>query len=191
MNFLFPVIKLRHLGLMLGITALGSLVAGFYGMAHDQVTFSISHEYFTKLKFDQFHYANFGWPVRFFVAEVGFLATWWVGAFSGWFLARIAVPAWPASIAVRKCLTGFLIIFGCALISGIIGGFLGAHHSNDYSYWQDMCTDLSIVNIPDFVRVAYIHNASYFGGLLGLIISLLYLIRERSLSGKALHFKFF
>jgi len=33
--------------------------------------------------------------VRIFVSEVGFVATWWVGLFSGWLLAGIAVPVWP------------------------------------------------------------------------------------------------
>jgi hypothetical protein len=58
------------------VCGVGSLLAGFYGILHDQVTYSISNEYFTRLKFPQFHYANFGLSHRVFVAEIGFLATW-------------------------------------------------------------------------------------------------------------------
>jgi len=162
---------------MLGIALLGAIVGGLYGMVHDQITYSISQEYFTKLKFDQFHYANFGFPIRVFVSEVGFLATWWVGFFSAWFLARIAVPSWPASVAFRRCLAGFAIIFILAFAAAVIGYGLGVYHSNDYSYWQDMCLSLGVTDIPAFVRVAYIHNASYIGGLIGLLAAILFLYR--------------
>src|ERR1043166_5997270 len=59
---------------MLGYALLGALLAGTYGVVHDQVTYSISAEYFTRLKFSQFQRADFGFPPRVFVAEIGFLA---------------------------------------------------------------------------------------------------------------------
>ena len=102
MNLLYPVLPLRLLPRMLGIAVAGALIAGTYGALHDQVTYSLSEAYFTKLKFHQFHYANFGLPARGFVAVVGFLATWWVGVAAGWVLGRIAVPAWPGREAWRR-----------------------------------------------------------------------------------------
>lgn len=164
---------------------MGALVAGSYGILHDQITYSISAEYFTKLKFHQFHYANFGFPVRIFVAEVGFLATWWVGVFSGWFLARIAVPAWPFCIALKKCLIGFGLIFGFAILATSIGYYLGINHTHDYSNWAELGFDYGITDLPAFVRVAYIHNSSYIGGLLGLITAIIYMRRECSFAGNS------
>ena len=73
MHLVYPKIRLASLTSMLRYAMLGALLAGFYGVLHDQITFSISHEYFTRLKFSQFHYANFGLPPRVFVAEIGFL----------------------------------------------------------------------------------------------------------------------
>ena len=89
MNLLYPKIRSASLPAMLGYAAAGSLLVGLYGIVHDQVTYSISPEYFTRLKFAQFSYADFGLPNRVFVAEIGFLATWWVGLIAGWFIARI------------------------------------------------------------------------------------------------------
>ena len=63
-NILFPTIPWKYIPPMLGISLMGTLVVGSYGILHDQITYSISAEYFTKLKFHQFHYANFGFPVR-------------------------------------------------------------------------------------------------------------------------------
>jgi hypothetical protein len=177
-RYLIPRISFRMLPRMLGIAGAGALVAGLYGVMHDQLTYTISEEYFTKLKFDQFRYADFGLHPRIFVAEIGFLATWWVGFFSGWFLARIACPRWPQALAVKHCAVGFSFILGSAMLAACIGGVMGLYHSGDYSGWDDFCAPLGIVDVPGFVRVAYIHNASYLGGLIGLIAAIYYLRRS-------------
>ncbi len=167
---------------MAGIACLGALVAGGYGVLHDQITYTISPEYFTKLKSAQFAYANFGFPTRVFVAEIGFLATWWVGLFSGWFLARIALPVWPIRKAFHKCLKGFTLIFVLAAGAGVFGYLLALLHSRDYSDWQEMTSCLDIQDVPAFVRVAYIHAGGYIGGLAGLLISLGWSFHQKKLS---------
>ena len=78
MNLLYPKFPLKHLPTMLRTALAGMIVAGCYGALHDQISYSISEEYFTKLKFHQFGYANFGLHPRIFAAEVGFLAIWWL-----------------------------------------------------------------------------------------------------------------
>jgi hypothetical protein len=35
------------------------------------------------------------------------------------------------------------------------------------------------VDLPSFVRVAYIHNASYLGGLIGLVAAVIYLRQQK------------
>lgn len=166
---------------MLGYAMLGALLAGCYGILHDQITYSISPEYFTRFKFLQFHYANFGLPRRVFVAEIGFLATWWVGFFAAWFIARITVPAFPRKTAFHYSLHGFLMIFAAALLVGICGYLCGIWHGPDYSAWQEFAVRFQIADLPGFVCVAYIHNASYLGGLIGLLIAIAYLLRVRRL----------
>jgi hypothetical protein len=179
MNVLYPRFRLNLLPAMIGYALLGSVVAGLYGVIHDQITYSLSPEYFTRLKFAQFRYADFGLPPRCFVAEIGFLATWWVGFIAGWFFARIAVPKWPP-VEVRSCISrGFGIILVCAFTASLVGFGLGLFRgpSADYSVWQDFAQTRGVVDLPSFVRVAYIHNASYLGGLIGLIVALVYLRR--------------
>jgi hypothetical protein len=181
MNILYPKIRLAWLPIMLGYAALGAVIAGGYGMLHDQVTYSISPEYFTRLKFPQFRYADFGLQPRLFVAEVGFLATWWVGFFAAWFIARITVPAFPPPKALRYSLRGFLIILTFAFAACMVGYLLGLLHSSDYRAWEDFGSALGVQDLPSFVRVAYIHNASYLGGLVGLIVALIHLRGLRTL----------
>jgi len=145
-----------------------------YGTLHDQVTYTISPEYFTKLKFDQFHYADFGFPDRVFAAEIGFLATCWVGFFGAWFLARRLIPKQPRSRALRQISIGFATISACALLSASIGFGYGLWRGSgaDYASWQSTLSYLDIENDWAFIRVAYIHNASYLGGLVGLVLAL-------------------
>ena len=182
MNILYPKIRLRLVPTMLGYAALGGVLAGLYGVLHDQITYSISPEYFTNLKFDQFHWADLGLPQRIFVGEIGFLATWWVGFFAAWFLARITVPALPPEVAFRYALRGFAIVFAFGFAGGVVGYVLGLIRltNSDYSSWDDfrLCYDLT--DVPSFVRVAYIHNAGYLGGLIGAIIAILYVRRVKN-----------
>ena len=180
MNIFYPRIRFALLPDMLGYAVVGSLLAGCYGILHAQVTYSISHEYFTRLKFSQFHYANLGLSHRVFVGEIGFLATWWVGFAAAWFIARITVPAFPRTAAFRHSLRGFLIVLAFALASSIVGYVLGILHGSDYSAWEVLTSTLGVVDLPGFVRVAYIHNASYLGGVIGLIAAIIYLKRLKS-----------
>ena len=167
---------------MFGLAVMGALIAGAYGILHDQISYTISPEYFTKLKFEQFHYANFGFPRRVFVGEVGFLATWWVGFFAAWFLARLSVPTWSIKKAFQYTLTGFGIVFGSAMAAGIIGGVVGYYRrsNSDFTGWQENTVMNGVRDLPAFVNVAYIHNAGYLGALVGLIAALGYLKWKKS-----------
>lgn len=156
---------------MFGLSLFGGFAGGLYGSIHDLCTYSISPEYFTRLKFDQFSWADVGFPPDLHAAEIGFIATGVVGMMAGWFLARIAVPVWTSSIAARKVSGGFLVIFGFAIPAGLLGSWLGGRHTADYSHWEDLCYSLGVLNVPDFVRVAYVHDASYLGGFVGLVMA--------------------
>ena len=175
MNLLYPRVPLASLQMMFGYALAGAILAGLYGMAHDEVTYSISPEYFTRLKFAQFHYADFGLPDRLFVAEIGFLATWWVGLFAGWFIARVVVPGCSRREARRSCVRGFLIVIAFGLGATILGYVLGLLHGTDYSAWESTASALGVLDLRSFVRVAYIHDAGYLGGLAGLVTAIIYL----------------
>jgi len=179
----FPKFRIAWLPVMFGYALLGAAVASIYGILHDQVTYSISPEYFTKMKFHQFDYANFGWPRRVFVAEVGVLATWWVGFVAGWFMARILVPAIGAG--TRLIMRGMAVMFAVAFAGSATGFLLGLRrvHDPNMDNWIAYHAALGIDDLKGFVEVAYIHNASYIGGLCGLLVALIYLWRSAKAKG--------
>jgi hypothetical protein len=165
---------------MLGLAGLGAVIAGAYGILHDQITFTLSPEYFTRLKFKQFHYADFGLPRRVFVGEIGFLATWWAGFIAGWSMARVTVGVCQPHEMLRRSLRGFLIVVTLAVVAGCSGYFFGIIRppDPDTSRLAYLAESMDVTDVPAFVRVAYIHNAGYLGGLIGLIIAIVYTKRE-------------
>jgi hypothetical protein len=106
-------------------------------------------------------------------------ATWWVGFLAAWFIARITVPSFPREAAFRYSLRGFLIAFAFALAAAFVGYGLSLLHGPDYSAWEGLASRLGILDLPRFVRVAYLHNAGYLGGLAGLVAAIIYLRRIR------------
>ncbi len=186
LKYLLPQIVLADFTSMLTAAVAGALVAGSYGIVHDQITYTIAPEYFTNLKFVQFDYADFGLGDRVFVSVIGFLATWWVGFISAWILARRMIPQQARHVAWRQIRQGIACIVACALSAGVFaylyGLWLGANA--DYSSWAGTFQALNITDQWAFVRVAYIHNAGYLGGLIGLVIALV-IIRPRCTSAMA------
>lgn len=174
-NVLAPRFKWQTLPHMLLLAACGSVIAGTYGIVHDQMTFSIGPEYFTTFKFEQFGWADkrksWGVSDRFFVGTIGFLATWWVGMFTGWFLGRIALPGWPRATAYRMCFLGFAMVFALGILGGIAGWLWGHYHGPDYGRWHDIAEQMGIKDLRSFKTVGFIHNGSYIGGGLGLLLS--------------------
>lgn len=168
---------------MLQMALAGALISGAYGVVHDQITYSISPEYFTRFKFSQFMAADFGFPARVFVAEIGFLATWWVGFFSGWFMGRLVVPAWPRRDAWRRVGLGFMGIAVVAVTAGVVGYLLGLSQDGTGAYWVEMCGELGVEDVEAFARVGYIHNAGYLGGLVGLMAAVAWLVLARKRRG--------
>lgn len=181
MNLLYPKLRRDELLESLRCAAIGSLIAAMYGIIHDQVTYTLSVEYFTKLKFHQFHYADLGWGPRGFAGAVGLLATWWVGFIAGWFLGRLGTKRLAQVEARRAVGRGFALIFGCGLIGGTSGWCIGrATTMNSIPpHWAPVLRQFEIDHAADFITVAHIHNGGYAGALVGFVIAALWIRRKK------------
>jgi len=178
MDILYPRLRAKQIGRMLGAAIVGALVGGAYGALHDQVSYSISPEYFTRMKFLQFAYADFGWSNRWFAAVVGIFASWWVGMIAGWFLGRIGFGYIDENKAVACVGKALGILIGTAALTGAIGIALGYLQTagdgvNDWNEWRE---ELYLKDVRSFAVVAYLHGASYIGAIIGLIAGSGYLV---------------
>lgn len=152
------------------------LLAGVYGIVHDQVTFTISPEYFTKFKYNQFGFEPEGFGGhRQTVAAIGFLATWWTGIFIGIGLGLTGLFFKDHKIMIRALIKAVLITFCFALSLGIFGFFYGKFilAKTGVNWWLPE----NLVSKEAFITVGSIHDFSYLGGLTGLIAGIIYLVR--------------
>lgn len=170
-RFLYPRLSLANFGRLLLSCLLGALAAGSYGVLHDQVTYTLSPEYFTHFKFLQFSDADFGLPDRAFVGLIGFLATWWVGAIAGWILGRVSLKAdgfhLPFSHIVRS--------FAFLLVATFCGGLAGAIFNEltfqrFFPLWEVFRSTHGVEDLKAFARVGQIHNFGYLGAIVGLMV---------------------
>ena len=166
-SFLLPAAAWPVLRQVALLSLTGSLIAGSFGILHDQITYTISPEYFTRLKFDQFRAADFGFPTRVFVAEIGFLATWWVGLIAAWFLARIALPKFHSP--EKRVLKAMAIIVGITILLGVAGYFIGPSLFENRPGWHEALNSMGVTDTTAFNRVAAIHLGSYAGAFIGWI----------------------
>lgn len=186
LRVLVPVLPLREFPRTLAYVVAGGLLAGLYGVSHDQVTYTLGSEYFTALKFHQFAWAKPGWGgERLFAGVVGFHATWWVGAMVAWILVRVSLWHGERIPPGRVMGMAFLAVFFVSALAGF-GGWLWGRWRATTGYdqgWHDLMRSLGISDGDAFMTVAYIHNASYLGGMLGMMGGLVVLARWRSREG--------
>ena len=166
-NFIFPSAGWPDLRKSALLAVAGALIAGTFGIVHDQITYTISPEYFTRMKFDQFRAADFGFPRRVFVAAIGFLGTWWVGLIAAWFLARIALPKFD--LPGKRVMLAMTIIVGITILLGITGYFIGPTWFANRPGWDEALDSMGVTDTTAFNRVAAIHLGSYAGALIGWI----------------------
>ena len=117
------------------------------------------------------------------VSFIGFLATWWVGFFIGWFLSRYQIKKQSAEAASKNIKYCFVIVFLITILFTLFVGMYCAVMPNFYSYRYlgGTLAYYGIINCNAFMSVVFIHYASYFGGFLGFIVSLLVLWRKNNM----------
>lgn len=178
LKHLFPNANGSQLRAIAGFALASAGVAGLFGALHDQITFTISPEYFTRMKFDQFSHTDLGFPIRIRVAMIGFLATWWVGLIAGWFLARVAVARHDRESAGSWVLRSVCWIIAAAVLAGILGYFLGPELFPKLQEWNESLQAMGVTDHATFEQVAGIHSGAYGGALVSWLVALIVMWRK-------------
>jgi hypothetical protein len=171
--------KFLTLGL---IVALAPLIGGVYGVLHDQLTYSISPEYYTKFKFYQFGLMDIGNEAifpdpRIEVSTVGFLATWWMGLPIGLILGLVGLVHKNDKQMFRATIKALMVTIIVAFATGLIGLAYGKLHLayTGVNWWLPD----NLIDKKNFIAVGSMHNFSYLGGLIGLIAGIVYSLRQK------------
>ncbi|CBL46468.1 Hypothetical protein HDN1F_28850 [gamma proteobacterium HdN1] len=157
------------------IIVFATVAAGLYGAAHNQISYTISPEYFTNIKFAQFGWLLVGFGDRVNAGLIGFSAACWFGTICGTLIAfrmrhiedRQRFIRFAFFRLVLVLITSALVAFGVSFYS----------YSQDASallaYWQHTSTHYRIKEPLSFAVVAQMHRMSYVGGVIGMLWLLL------------------
>jgi hypothetical protein len=163
---------MRKIGILLLSVVLSTLIASIYGALHDQVTYSISSEYFTVFKFDQFGFQDWGNNnPRLTTALIGILATWWVGFYIGIFQGLVGLIHRNHKLMFKYVMNSIFITLGVTLLFGLIGYLIGVLDSETY---EKCCFPYDIKDGKSFMTVGSIHNYGYAGGEIGAFVGIVY-----------------
>lgn len=163
------------------LIVVGVGIAGLYGALHNQISYTVSPEYFTKLKFQQFDHTNAQIPERIRASYVGFEASWWMGIPIGFligiagFIHRGYQRMWKISVQAMIVSVLFTLGFG---LCGLVYGFIQTINFNEFEYRYWYFPD-DIVDSRRFICAGYMHNSAYLGGLLSIFAAWIYHFLKR------------
>lgn len=155
----------------------GCLVSGVYGALHNQISYSVSSDYFHALKFHQFRIPE-DLRNRLGAAIVGWDASWWMGLFIGIPVLLVALisPGWKTYL--RRSLVSFAVVAITALIVGL-GALLHATLTITDDSLPFFSQRNGIADRIAFARAGTMHDFSYLGGFIGILTASVYLIAAR------------
>ncbi|HLH89419.1 MAG TPA: hypothetical protein VKX28_13285 [Xanthobacteraceae bacterium] len=169
----------------LGFVLVAMAAAGAFGALHDQISYTVAPEYFTRFKFIQFHLLDPRVPERVRAAQVGFLASWWMGLPLGLLIGLGGFLQPTPARMLQALLASILVSFAFTLAVALAG--------LAYGYWQTAHIDraayagwfvpIGVTDLRRFLCAGYMHDAAYLGGALAIPVAwgfLIYVWARRS-----------
>jgi len=167
----------------LALMFLAMVISGLYGALHDQVSYTVSPEYFTEFKFHQFGLIDSPLGERMKAAMVGWMATWWMGVPIGVLVGGFGYLHPTCGAMFHRSMIAFGVVAVVAMATGLLGlaygTFVASQDPADYvGFWY---LPESLTEPARFLRVGHMHNFSYLGGVIGLVAGVItqFVLRRR------------
>ena len=155
--------------------------AGAYGVFHNQISFTVSPEYFTQYKFHQFAIAG-TIPDRAGAAIVGWYASWWMGIAIGIVLIPLGLLIPGAKRYFWSMIKVYWIVAITTLLIGLVALAISYLVVNPETIGEFTRYNNEIVDDAAFARAGTMHNYSYIGGLAGIITGAIAILRIKAKS---------
>jgi hypothetical protein len=167
---------MKKIGIFVLFLPAAMLVAGLFGIIHDEISYSVSNEYFTKFKFIQFRLLDTNLPDRFRAGQVGFLTSWWMGIPLG-ILCGLAGFIQRSPSLMRHALIWSLpvtVTFTFAIaLAGLVYGWCRTE-TIDLASYRGWFIPADVNELRRFLCAGYMHNAAYLGGSLSVPVAWLF-----------------
>ncbi len=164
--------SVRKIGILSALVVSATILAAGYGALHNQLSWTLAPEYFTKIKFPQLGLdaavTQGLLTPRAGAALVGAICSWWVGAGAALFLGLVGMIH-PERVMFRRTFRALLLVMGVAVIFGFLGLGLG-ELSALFTAWAPPRV-IGYDHLPQVRAVGCMHDGSYLGGALGLAIA--------------------
>lgn len=170
---------------------LAMIAAGLFGALHDQISYTVSPEYFTRFKFPMFHLLDANVPERVRAAEVGFLASWWMGIPLGVFAGLAGFIHKDPARMRRALLWSLPLIAGFTLVVALAGLLYGYFQTRtiDLAAYRGWYIPPGLAHLRRFLCAGYMHNSAYLGGMASIPVAWAYhlsiKLREKAEPGTA------
>ncbi len=163
---------MKRLSLTLLLIFIGTLAACVYGILHDQITYSISEEFYTKIRFAQneIPQSESWWGVT----KVAVLNTWKIGLIISFTLSCTGLIHPTNKALFKYTVQAFFISMGVAAVLTSIGYLNGLFNQNALEKLPN-----TILHKDDFLLVQSIHNFTYIGGLIGMFVGIYWQFYKR------------
>lgn len=176
------IVGLGKLLLWIGI---GVVAATLYGILNDQITVTLSPEYFSVFKRAQFAFIleKDGWqnaPTRVQSILVGTLATWWFGLLLGGVLSLFGMagrcPALPNRDYVYAVVGIMAFSLALSMVCGLVGYLIEPVVKPTPDDWPFLW---GIQAVRPAFAIGFWHDGAYLGGGLGTLIACFWTRRRR------------
>jgi hypothetical protein len=152
--------------IFVALLILAPVIASFYGFIHDQITFSISEEFFTKFRFLNYDFPH-AWHPRARAGMIGILNAWKTGIPFGIILTAVG----SIHKNTRKLLFYTLYTFALTFVMSLLFSIIAANISvpADVIASKESLPE-NILDPIAFQRVVQINNFGYVGGIIGMLL---------------------
>jgi hypothetical protein len=161
---------------------LAMLAAVLYGILNDQITVTLSPEYFSVFKRHQFWplLEAMGWtnaPARLQAVPIGAAATWWFGLILGMTvslagtvgrLPRLTTRQFGRAVGVVMLTTAVTSLL-CGVVAYLVEPAIPGASQQEHAMFESIFG--AIHEWRRFFAVGWWHNGAYLGGLCGAILA--------------------
>lgn len=147
--------------------AVSCCIAALFGALHNQVSFTLSDEYFTKFKFFQFGLSEFDIAPRILAAYVGILASWWMGLIIGVIVGLPVLILGRIQDIPRMFRQAIFIVLATSIIGALV-------YDQFVSNYDGYYVPSSVVNRDTFHAAGSMHNGSYLGAAVGVLLAMIW-----------------
>lgn len=162
------------------IIILSIFISCIFGAFHNQISYTVSEEFFQNFLFVQFEVDD--WNIksdRLKASLIGILGSYWMG-----FLLGIIYAIIYLFLKTENKLKYIFIAILINVLSALVGSLIAycfAHFFmsvENSGIWMDFGTQ----NADRYMEASYMNTGSYFGGVVGLVIGVLFLLNKNVLS---------